>query len=277
MGAHVVLCARKKERCEAAAAELRSLGVKAMALGCDVKDPASVKAVVDATVAEFGRVDILINNAGTSWGAPVEEMRLEHWNKVIQTNLTGTFLFSQAAGNVMTGSEQVLLEDWCTQFPSHTVGTVRFGPDGALYVGGGEGANFNTVDYGQFGSPLNPCGDPPGGVGATLSPPTAAGGALRAQHVQTPNVAPGYDGAILRVDPNSGAALANLRLVAEKDGRPATIQARAPNTGKTRVSLWAKILGRRPETKPAATVLDPDAPANGAQANAAAADTLVKK
>jgi gluconate 5-dehydrogenase len=77
------------------------LGVKAMALGCDVKDPASVKAVVDATVAEFGRVDILINNAGTSWGAPVEEMRLEHWNKVIETNLTGTFLFSQAAGNVM--------------------------------------------------------------------------------------------------------------------------------------------------------------------------------
>jgi glucose/arabinose dehydrogenase len=113
----------------------------------------------------------------------------------------------QAAGNVMTGSEQVLIEDWCTQFPSHTIGTVRFGPDGALYVGGGDGANFNTVDYGQFGSPLNPCGDPPGGVGATLSPPTAEGGALRAQHVQTPSVPPGYDGAILRVDPNTGAAL----------------------------------------------------------------------
>ena len=106
MGANVVLCARKKERCEAAAAELRSLGVKSIALGCDVKDPASVKAVVDATVAEFGRVDILINNAGTSWGAPVEEMRLEHWNKVIETNLTGTFLFSQAAGNVMIGQRK---------------------------------------------------------------------------------------------------------------------------------------------------------------------------
>src|ERR1700751_608186 len=101
MGANVVLCARKKERCEAAAEELRSLGVKSIALGCDVKDPASVKAVVDATVAEFGRIDILINNAGTSWGAPVEEMRLEHWNKGIETNLTGTFLFSQAAGKCM--------------------------------------------------------------------------------------------------------------------------------------------------------------------------------
>ena len=106
MGANVVLCARKKERCEAAAEELRSLGVKTMALGCDVKDPASIKDVVDATVAEFGRIDILVNNAGTSWGAPVEEMRLEHWNKVIETNLTGTFLFSQAAGKVMVGQRK---------------------------------------------------------------------------------------------------------------------------------------------------------------------------
>jgi len=106
MGANVVLCARKKERCEAAAEELRSLGVKTMALGCDVKDPASVRDVVDATVAEFGCIDILINNAGTSWGAPVEEMRLEHWNKVIETNLTGTFLFSQAAGKVMIGQRK---------------------------------------------------------------------------------------------------------------------------------------------------------------------------
>jgi NAD(P)-dependent dehydrogenase (short-subunit alcohol dehydrogenase family) len=106
MGANVVLCARKKERCETTAEELRSLGVKSMALGCDVKDPASVKDVVDATIADFGRIDILINNAGTSWGAPVEEMRLEHWNKVIETNLTGTFLFSQAAGKVMIGQRK---------------------------------------------------------------------------------------------------------------------------------------------------------------------------
>ena len=106
MGANVVLCARKKERCEAAAEELRSLGVKAMALGCDVKDPASVKDVVDATVAEFGRIDVLINNAGIAWGAPVEEMRLEHWNKVLETNLTGTFLFAQAAGKVMIGQRK---------------------------------------------------------------------------------------------------------------------------------------------------------------------------
>lgn len=97
-GANIVLCARKKERCEQAAAELQKLGVETLALGCDVKNPEQVREVVEHTVSRFGRVDILINNAGTSWGAPVEEMRLEHWNKVIETNLTGTFLFSQAAG-----------------------------------------------------------------------------------------------------------------------------------------------------------------------------------
>ena len=101
MGANVVLCARKKERCELAAQELRQLGVQTLALACDVKNPDQVRAVVDETIEKFGRLDILINNAGTAWGAPVEEMRLEHWNKVMETNLTGTFLFSQAAGRFM--------------------------------------------------------------------------------------------------------------------------------------------------------------------------------
>ncbi len=106
MGANLVLCARKKERCERAAEELRQLGVRTRALGCDVKNPANVQEVVDATISEFGRIDILINNAGTSWGAPVEEMRLEHWNKVIETNLTGTFLFSQAVGKVLIAQKR---------------------------------------------------------------------------------------------------------------------------------------------------------------------------
>jgi gluconate 5-dehydrogenase len=101
MGANLVLCARKEERCRQAAEELQQLGVKAIALGCDVKSPASIQEAVDATLSQFGRIDVLINNAGISWGAPVEEMRLEDWNKVIETNLTGTFLCAQAVGKVM--------------------------------------------------------------------------------------------------------------------------------------------------------------------------------
>ena len=100
-GANLVLCARKRERCLQAAEELQKLEVQVLALGCDVKEPRSVREVVDATVKQFGRIDVLVNNAGTSWGAPVEEMTLEQWHKVIETNLTGTFLFSQAVGKVM--------------------------------------------------------------------------------------------------------------------------------------------------------------------------------
>jgi NAD(P)-dependent dehydrogenase (short-subunit alcohol dehydrogenase family) len=56
---------------------------------------------VDTTLAKFGRIDILVNNAGVSWAAPIEEMTLEQWDKVLSTNLTGTFLFCQAAGQTM--------------------------------------------------------------------------------------------------------------------------------------------------------------------------------
>src|SRR6266403_3529017 len=67
MGAKLVLCARKKERCMQTAEELKSLGVQVLALGCDVKNPASIQEVADATIKQFGRIDILINNAGTAW------------------------------------------------------------------------------------------------------------------------------------------------------------------------------------------------------------------
>jgi NAD(P)-dependent dehydrogenase (short-subunit alcohol dehydrogenase family) len=101
MGANLVLCARKKERCHQAAEELQQLGVKTLALGCDVRNPADIHATVDAAFSQFGQIDILVNNAGISWGAPVEEMGLDDWNKVIETNLTGTFLCAQAVGKIM--------------------------------------------------------------------------------------------------------------------------------------------------------------------------------
>jgi gluconate 5-dehydrogenase len=101
MGANLVLCARKQERCEQAAEELRARGAQALALGCDVRDLGAIQEVVAATLAKFGRIDILVNNAGVSWAAPVEEMTLEQWDKVLSTNLTGTFLFCQAAGKAM--------------------------------------------------------------------------------------------------------------------------------------------------------------------------------
>jgi glucose/arabinose dehydrogenase len=102
-------------------------------------------------------------------------------------------------------NEQVLITDWCQQFPSHSIGTLKFGPDGALYVSGGDGASFNYVDYGQTG---NPCGDPPSPAGTNLSPPTAEGGALRSQSVRRPAGEPvTLDGTVLRVNPDTGAGM----------------------------------------------------------------------
>jgi glucose/arabinose dehydrogenase len=123
----------------------------------------------------------------------------------------------QAAGNVMTGAEQVLIEDWCQQYPSHSIGAVEFGPDGTLYASGGDGASFNFADWGQDGSPLNPCGDPPGGVGATLTPPTAEGGALRSQDLRTGADPASLDGSVIRVDPATGAGAAGNPMAGSTD------------------------------------------------------------
>ena len=123
----------------------------------------------------------------------------------------------QAVGNVMTGAEQVLVEDWCQQYPSHSIGTVEFGRDGALYASGGDGASFNVVDYGQDGNPVNPCGDPPGAPGSVLTPPTAEGGSLRSQDLRTNGDSVSLDGSIIRVDPATGGGLPDNPLAASSD------------------------------------------------------------
>jgi len=126
----------------------------------------------------------------------------------------------QANGNQMTGNEQVLVEAWCQQFTSHSIGELGFGQDGALYASAGEGANTSAGDYGQRGLvgvvngqdyspyPINPCGDPPVPVGGTQTAPTARGGALRAQSLRRPAGEPRLlSGTIIRVDPDTGAGL----------------------------------------------------------------------
>lgn len=94
--------------------------------------------------------------------------------------------------------QEELTQGWCQQFSSHSIGDLRFGPEGALYASGGDGASFTSADYGQLGNTPNPCGDPPSPAGTALSPPTAEGGSLRAQNNRVLN------GKIIRVDPDTG-------------------------------------------------------------------------
>src|SRR4029079_8573120 len=73
-GSNLVVCSRKQESCEQAAAGFEKLGVKALGLGADVTKADQVEAVRDATLKKFGRVDVLINNAGKAWVAPADQM-----------------------------------------------------------------------------------------------------------------------------------------------------------------------------------------------------------
>jgi len=100
-GASLMLCARRDEWLLPGAEALRGRGFTVDAMRCDVSSETDVQAVVDATVERFGTIDILVNNAGISWGERPEVMTLAQWKKVIDVNLTGAFLCSQAAGREM--------------------------------------------------------------------------------------------------------------------------------------------------------------------------------
>jgi NAD(P)-dependent dehydrogenase (short-subunit alcohol dehydrogenase family) len=100
-GAAVAVTARREEWLREAERTLRDAGIECTAAVCDVGRPDAVRALVDSVAARFGRIDVLVNNAGTTWGAPVLEMPLDRWEHVLETNLTGTFLMTRAAGRLM--------------------------------------------------------------------------------------------------------------------------------------------------------------------------------
>jgi NAD(P)-dependent dehydrogenase (short-subunit alcohol dehydrogenase family) len=100
-GATVMICARRQQWLGPTMENFRGRGFQVSGMICDVSAPAEVQDVVDTTMERYGKIDILINNAGIAWAAEPEDMPLDKWNKVIETNLTGSFLFSQAAGKEM--------------------------------------------------------------------------------------------------------------------------------------------------------------------------------
>lgn len=95
-GAGVVVVDLNGERAEQVATRLREGGADAMALRVDVSDAAQVAAAVESTLQAFGRIDYLINNAGTDYVLPISEMTIEQWDRVLGVNLRGSFLFAKA-------------------------------------------------------------------------------------------------------------------------------------------------------------------------------------
>ncbi|SDQ90768.1 SDR family oxidoreductase [Virgibacillus salinus] len=100
-GANVVICSRKLEACQEMSENLKNLGVDSLAFECDISNPEDVKKVVNSTIEHFGTIDILVNNSGATWGAPAVDMPYEAWQKVMNVNVTGTFLMSQEVGKTM--------------------------------------------------------------------------------------------------------------------------------------------------------------------------------
>jgi glucose/arabinose dehydrogenase/PKD repeat protein len=112
-------------------------------------------------------------------------------------------LTASASSDTVVGSEHMLLNDWCDSSDTHSIGTVAFGPDGDLWVSGGDGASADVPDWGQANGG-NPCADPPGGtVGAAMNPPAAEGGALKSQSSQRLDGPTLLNGTIIRVDPTT--------------------------------------------------------------------------
>jgi gluconate 5-dehydrogenase len=104
-GAALMICARREQWLTPTLESFRQRGCRIEGMVADVSKASDVQAVVDKTMQAFGQVDILVNNAGITWSTRPEDMPLDKWQKVIDVNLTGAFLFAQAAGREMLKRE----------------------------------------------------------------------------------------------------------------------------------------------------------------------------
>ncbi|HEY0173788.1 MAG TPA: glucose 1-dehydrogenase [Pyrinomonadaceae bacterium] len=128
-GASLMLCARREEWLTPTLVEFRERGFNVAGMLCDVTNQEQVQAVVERTVESFGKVDVLVNNAGVSWGERPERMPLDKWRKVLDVNLTGAFLFAQAAGREMLKREHGRIIN------VSSVSGLQSSADGPFYVG----------------------------------------------------------------------------------------------------------------------------------------------
>jgi len=105
-GATVVLVARNREPLEQSAKEIYAKGGRALTAVCDVTNEEQVAAMVEKVIAECGKVDVLVNNAGIAWERPVLELTIEEFRETLNVNVIGTFLVSKAVGRHMVERRQ---------------------------------------------------------------------------------------------------------------------------------------------------------------------------
>jgi NAD(P)-dependent dehydrogenase (short-subunit alcohol dehydrogenase family) len=98
MGARIAVTARKRDELDAAVSHLAKQRIEAKAYVCDIGRREAIAPAAEQILKDFGKVDVLVNNAGATWGAPAEDHPLEAWDKLVNVNLTGAFVLTQLIG-----------------------------------------------------------------------------------------------------------------------------------------------------------------------------------
>jgi gluconate 5-dehydrogenase len=162
-GADVAVLARRTSKLEETAARIEALGRRALPVACDVNDEESVKAAIAQVVEEFGRIDILLNNAGVARRGAVDELSLEDWDAVVATNLTGVFLVSKYVVPVMkansygkiinTASINAIVADKSPDLARHAYNATKAGVRG-LTMGMAASYGVNNITVNSVGPGL---------------------------------------------------------------------------------------------------------------------------
>ncbi len=101
-GADLIIASRKVENCEDTGKKLAAAnGIRYLAVKCDLGKKEDIDNLVDAAMKEFGRIDILVNNSGVTWGAPTLEFPLDAWDKIFNVNVRGVWILTQKVANIM--------------------------------------------------------------------------------------------------------------------------------------------------------------------------------
>lgn len=162
-GASIVCADLEGARAEKTAAQIRSEGGRAIAVAADVVDPLACEALVSAAVERFGRLDILVNNVGISTGLRLDDVDLEMWRKVIDTNLTSAMLMSKFAVPAMARNGGGSIVNISSLAGMRAMGALAYGPSKAALhqlsreigvLHGRQGIRVNTVAPGHVMTPF---------------------------------------------------------------------------------------------------------------------------
>jgi len=154
-GADVAVLARRKEKLEKVAEEIRSLGVKCLPVQCDVTNSQSVAEAAKTVEKEFGKVDILINNAGTGGSKAAEDMTDEEWNYTISVDLTGVFTVAREFGKIMIKNKYGRIVNIASMYG--LVGNMEI-PTAAYHAAKGGVVNFTralAAEWAKYGITVN--------------------------------------------------------------------------------------------------------------------------